>query len=259
MRHFYLSIIATALSVACISQLNAWGCDGDVPWDPCGILTSDDVPDNEQSAGQFLTTVPDTMKSIHQSPITINKIEQIGLLGDYTETSRNGAALEFLMWQAGYIEAKPHKPQDITKRYQKEEFYNGIYGQNFRFFLRPFDYQHGWKHCQALKYAPSPTQITQAQIVIDGFNTFINEITRPYEPKSYQEETAQEMVDRQTAYNQQTMKAIEAFDYDASMSYARAQLNSYLQTQLKSIDTVNTFYLNQDCLNDEVGNLFVYQ
>jgi hypothetical protein len=226
---FKRSLVFVTLSVALVNTAFSWGCDGDVPWDPCGVLTSDSVPDNESDAKVFLSSVPETAKQIHNSPLTIDVIEKMGLLGDYTEKNKNGAALELLMWESGFH--LPTRNITYTKPYAVNDFYNGSYGYQFKMFVAPFDYGKGWNRCQFLKYTPTQAQIDKANEILNQFNNLIQAITTPYENKASDKETSQELIDRQTKFNNELMNAVKHFDYDAYMAYASSELDSYLKRQ----------------------------
>lgn len=255
MQVFRKSLLLVILSAVMINSAISFSCDGDVPWDPCGVLTSDDVPDNEADAQIFLTNAPDTAKQIHNSPLTIGVIDQMGLLGDYTDKSKNGAALELLMWQSGFH--LPTRQITYTEPYAVNDFYDGSYGNNFQMFVRPFDYAKGWNRCQFLRYTPTQGQIIKAEEVLKQFDHFIQAITTTYQNKAASEESADELIARQTKFNDDLANAVTNFDYDAYMSYARSQLNDYIKQQANQYYTGKT-YANWGCKKEVSGQVLVY-
>ena len=188
------------------------------PWDPCRYFESKDVPSDAESAKKYLTTVPQRIKAIRNGSITIGKLDQLGLIGNESSRTQNGAALELLMWQAGFKKPKL-KPIGI---YSYKDFYNGQYGYNFKYLILPFKYIEnntlGWKRCQPLRYTPTKFQIINAKKIISGFDNFIQALTKPYESKPADEETAQELYERQSEFNAEALAAVKAFDYDSYMT-----------------------------------------
>ncbi len=255
MQIFRKSFLLIALSSALVNSGLTWRCDGDVPWDPCGVLTSDDVPDNEADAKIFLTKAPDTAKQIHNSPLTISVIDRMGLLGDYTDKSKNAAAIELLMWQSGFD--LPTRKVTYTDTYKVEDFYNGSYGFNFQMFIPPFDYAKGWNRCQFLRYTPTQAEIGKAREILNQLNHFIQAVTTEYKTKSASDESTQQLIERQTKFNKDLENAVKNFNYDAYMSYARAELNNYITQQANQYYTGKT-YANWGCKKEVSGQVLVY-
>lgn len=179
----------------------------------------------------------------------------MGLLGDYTEKSKNGAALELLMWESGFH--LPTRQITYTEPYKSSDFYSGKYGNNFEMFVLPFDYAKGWGRCQFLKFTPTEAQTSKANKILSAFDNFIKVITTPYENKSADKETPQELIDRQTQFNTRLKDAVTNFHYDEYMSYARAELDRYLQAQLATY-YVGKGYANWGCKKEVVGKTLVY-
>lgn len=248
-----ITLLSVLMTGSAVTISHAFGCSFDgPPWDPCQLFESDDVPSSDATATVYVTQAPTKANQIYNTPVNIDQIDALGLLGDYSQKQQNGMALEFLMWQAGF--QKPKKHYGALNLYKANEFYNGIYGNSFRFFLKPFDYQNGWKVCQALKYAPSKKEMAQATDVINQFKTLINALTKPYHNKTAKEETANELYDRQTQFNHDAMNAVKKFDYDKLMNYARSELANYINIQNSNAYNFD-YYINPNCKVDTKGYL----
>ncbi|MFT6836159.1 MAG: hypothetical protein ACJA0H_002205 [Francisellaceae bacterium] len=229
------------------------------PWDPCKLFPDDDIPDNEQDAKVYLDNAVERIKSINQQQLTIDTLDSMGFLGTGDSKTRNGAALELLMWQAGFKSPKNRK----NSRYHYQDFYNGTYGSNFRYLILPFNYTtingSGWLQCQPLRSAPTSSQITQARKILNSFSNISKQITRTYETKTADEETAEELYQRQLAFNTEYKDAVDNFDYDAYMAYAVSQLDQYISIQSGSISgSGSSSYINTGCLTLQSGKLTVY-
>ena len=124
-------------------------------------------------------------------------------------------------------------------------------------FVSPFDYAKGWNRCQFLKYTPTQGQIIKAEEVLKQFDHFIQAITTTYQNKAASEESADELIARQTKFNDDLANAVTNFDYDAYMSYARSQLNDYIKQQANQYYTGKT-YANWGCKKEVSGQVLVY-
>jgi len=226
------------------------------PWDPCRYFESKDVPSTKQDAEKFMQQVPAIMKKMQQEPLNINKLEQLGFLGNPSEQQQNGTAMEFLMWEAGY--KKPTISAGGTGIFSVNSFYDGAYGYNFKYLLLPFKYTQGWLRCQGLNFTPNAGEILKAKEIIDNFNRFINRLLTPYKSIPADQETAQEMSARQTAFNDETLSIVKGFHYDDYMAYARSQLSLYTIAQ-SAIKPFSKHYLNLGCLREKQGKITIHK
>ena len=233
-------------------------CDGP-PWDPCELFSSGDVPDDQASANNYIKTLPEKVEAIHNAPLTIDKLDMMGFLGDANEKSQTATYLEFLMWEAGFqtngnYVANQHQP------YAKSDFYNHHYGNNFSYFLPPFDYKEGWSYCQALKFRPDQQQIKKAQEVLQEINDVITVITTKLPDFDSKTETSDDLVKKNRQYYDQVLKRLQSFNYDADITYAKSQFQLYTQIQTKKAYTGQAFWLNKPCLKGDTGGILtVYQ
>jgi hypothetical protein len=217
------------------------------PWDPCRLFESKDVPSNHAQANNYNHSLTERAKEIRLKSISINKIEEMGLLGSQSEKGINGVSLEFLMWESAYKKQEPSQ-----KLYKSSDFYSGMYGYTFKYFLPPFNYQKGWLYCQPLNFIPTDEQINKATDIINKFNIFINAILTPYKSKNPQNETAQQLIKRQKEFNEKVNKNIDDFKYNQYIKYAREQFNLYEIKQSKIL-IKETHFLNENCLKQTIG------
>lgn len=228
------------------------------PWDPCKLFPVNDVPENEEEGRAYVNSAMDRIKNIHEQPFSIDTLNQLGLLGQGADKAQNGAALELLMWEAGFT----MPPQDFSGQYQYQNFYNGAYGNNFQYLILPFNYTpvYGifWPRCQPLRFIPSTSEIQTAQKIMGAFEGFTSLLTQGYTPKDASEETPDQTYERQKAYLTQSLDALQSFDYDGYLAHARSELTKYLNTQTSATISGN-YYINPDCKTQQYGKLTIYE
>ena len=251
-------LAVVSLSAISVNSTYAFGCSmNGPPWDKCEFAKVASVPDTKEAANIFYSNVPSKMKSIHNNKLTIDSLNDIGLLGAYSEISKNGAAIELLMWECGF---KLPKHKSLNKihhtPYSYTDFYNNSYGVNFKYFVLPFSYKRGWSYCQYLRFIPNNKQIVKARQILESFDHFIKAVTTPYTSTSDQEDT-QDMIKRQHEFNTDMKNALDAFKYDEYMAYANKELNNYLQVQNSGF-SFQDVYGNIGCIKEIHGKLLRY-
>ena len=242
-----LITLSIALSLCSHTALASMDCSDDgPPWDPCQWFASSDVPDNPQAAKAFIGNITQRVQSVHKTSATITQLAQLGLLGGMSEQAKNGAALELLMWEAGYTAPKR------SGTYQSSDFYNGIYGQGFTYLIKPFSYHDGWGRCQALRFKPTLTQGLKAKQIINAFKQLAIELTTPY--KSTPGASWLDAYNNEKQANDHLQKVITHFDYSGYMSYALLELNRYTTAQRRQ-GYIGGEYINMGCSRDIKGRL----
>ncbi len=251
-------MIVCLMIVSTLSLAQAFDhCDGP-PWDPCELFSSDDVPDNQSAASSYIKTLPQRVSEIHNAPLTIDKLDMMGFLGDANEKSQTATYLEFLMWEAGF-DAKGNYVANQQTPYAVADFYNHQYGDNFSYFLPPFDYKKGWKYCQALKFRPTVEQIQKAQSILQEINDVITVLTTKlpeFDPKT---ETSSDLVKKNRQYYDNALTRLKTFNYETDINYAQTQFDQYMIVQNQKAITGEQYWINQPCLKgDSGGSLTVY-
>ena len=232
-------------------------CDGP-PWDPCELFSSNDVPDNQAAADHYIKTLPQRVTEIHNTPLTIDKLDMMGFLGDANEKSQTATDLEFLMWEAGF-DVTGNYVANQQHPYTVSNFYNHQYGDNFKYFLPPFDYKQGWEYCQALKFRPTVEEIKKARSILQEINDVITVLTTKLPKFDPETETSSDLVNKNRQYYDNALKKVKSFNYEADIYYAQSQFTQYKLVQSKKAITGEQYWINQPCLKgDSGGQLTVY-
>ncbi len=227
------------------------------PWDPCKYFESkDNIPKTAAGAKQYMPVAKQRIKQIHHQDLSlIDSLTYMGFLGNGATRYNNSVALEFLVWQSGYRSPIAGR---FYPHYKMSNFYHAGNNDDFKYFLPPFDYLKGWKNCQALAYKAKPQEVREAQKLIDQFKGLMYVLTMEYKPGDPDKETAKEIIDRQNKFNDAIIQRVKDFNLDASLAYAKSQLNQYVRQQTKYHFGVK-MYLNAGCLKATYGTLIQFQ
>ena len=231
-------------------------CDGP-PWDPCEIAQQEDISENKHNAESFIINLPDKIASIHRMPLTIDKFEQMGLLGNDDQSKALGASIEFLIWQAGFIPG--NFVANANSPYTWQNFYPNTERATFKYLIPPFDYQKGWGYCQALKYRPSVDESKKAEKLLQRLDNLIDALTSPLPDFDGTNESYHSLADKYHRYYDSILAQLDTFDYDREMNEANMQFNAYSQKQASTLDFTQTHWLNQPCHEGDTGGRLTQQ